>query len=194
MRRSTRSRSLFRRAATVAATIMVLPGAADACMIRVAPPFEDVSYADIVVIGRVENYRIVRDQAWRDQMLSSPGLSAEERERYQDPERQILSDYARFDVQVDEVVVGQAAETLAVTWHNSTFGVPDQLPQGRYLIALRRPGAPDPPLRGPSGTVFPAPDPDALVLLQAPCSSPFLYQIGSDEARTILEILEAEEK
>ena len=86
MRRSTRSRSLFRRAATVAATIMVLPGAADACMIRVAPTFEDVSYADIVVIGRVENYRIVRDQAWRDQMLSSPGLSAEERERYQDPE------------------------------------------------------------------------------------------------------------
>lgn len=38
----------------------------------VPPKVEDVSYADLVVIGRVENYGIIRDEAFRRRMLASP--------------------------------------------------------------------------------------------------------------------------
>ena len=63
----------------------------------VRPNFEDVSYADVVVIGRISNYRIVRDEAFRRRMLASPGLSADMRRMYEDPRQSLMTDYARFD-------------------------------------------------------------------------------------------------
>ena len=78
---------------------------------------------------------------------------------YEDPQESLLPDYARFDVQVKEVLVGRAPNRLSVTWDNSTFGEPEQMAAGPYLIALRRPGSASPPLRGPSATIFPTPDP-----------------------------------
>jgi hypothetical protein len=66
-----------------------------------------------------------------------------------------LDDYARFDVLVDEVLVGNPPKVLTVTWDNSTFSESDKLGEGPFLIALREPGARTPPLRGPSATVMP---------------------------------------
>ncbi|MBV9931921.1 MAG: hypothetical protein JO013_13390 [Alphaproteobacteria bacterium] len=155
------------------------------------PNLDDVRFADVVVVGRVANYRIIRDQAFRDRMLASPKLPADMRKFYQDPRGKLLPDYARFDVRVDEVLAGRAGRTLSVTWDNSTFSEPDTMPAGPYLIALRRPGSPVPPLRGPSGTIFPAPDKHALALLQAPCSIPFLYEVASDQARAIRGLIKS---
>lgn len=166
-------------------------GSAQACRMSVPPTFEDIGYADVVVIGRIANYRIVRDEAFRKKMLAVPGLSPEMRKIYEDPKQRLLSDYARFDIQVDEVLVGQVQGDLSVTWDNSTFGEPDQLAPGRYLIAMRRASSAVPPLRGPSATVIPDPDPRALTLLQAPCSAAFIYEAESEEARTIRGILDA---
>ena len=123
----------------------------------VRPNLADVRLADVVVIGRISNYRIVRNE---------PGL---------------VSGHARFDVQVDEVLVGRASGRLSVTWYNSTFAVPDQMPAGTYLIALRRPGS----------TIMPSPDPNALTPLQAPCSSAFILEIGSEEAGIVRWFLDS---
>ncbi|GAB5352199.1 hypothetical protein TMRH483_00782 [Qipengyuania sp. 483] len=169
-------------------------GSAQACRISVSPAFEDIGYADVVVIGRIANYRIVRDEVFRKRMLAAPGLAPETRRIYEDPTQRLLSDYARFDIQVDEVLMGPVQGNLSVTWDNSTFGEPDQIAPGRYLIALRRASSAAPPLRGPSATVLPDPDPRALTLLQAPCSAAFIYEAESEDARTIQSILNAQRR
>lgn len=75
----------------------------------------DVNYADVVVVGRIANYRIVRDEAFRRRMLASPRLSADMRRIYEDPRQSLMSDYARFDIFVDEVLVGRTPRRLSVT-------------------------------------------------------------------------------
>jgi hypothetical protein len=173
-----------------AAFATAFPAASHACRIYVRPTLEDVRFADVVVVGRLVNYRIVRDQAFRRRMLASPHLPADMRKIYEDPKQGLLPDYARFEIHVDEVLVGRAPRVLSVTWDNSTFGEPDHMAPGPYLVALRRPSSPSPPLRGPSATVFASPDPKALTLLQAPCSSAFIYEIGSPQARSVRAILD----
>lgn len=149
---------------------------------------EDVQYADVVLVGRISDYRIVRDEAFRQRMLSSPNLSSSDRERFEGPEP-LLSDYARFQIEVEQVLVGHAENRLSVTWDNSTFGEPEDMPSGPFLIALRLPSSTSPPLRGPSATLFPNVEPGLFTLLQAPCSSPFLFEAGSDEAARVRQIL-----
>jgi len=127
-------------------------------------------------------------------MRASPNLSAQMRKMYEDPKQGFISDYARFDIQVEQVLIGQARRKLSVTWDNSTFAEPNQMTSGRYLIALRRPSSASPPLRGPSATILASPDPNALTLLQAPCSRAFIYDAESEEARTLQTILHAQQK
>ncbi|HSF12418.1 MAG TPA: hypothetical protein VLA50_05540 [Erythrobacter sp.] len=150
---------------------------------------EDVRFADTVVTGTIQNYRIIRDQAQRDRMLAQPSLSDDLRALYES-DKSLLWDYAQFDIVVDEVLLGQATSKITVTWDNSTFGEPESLDKGPYLIALRQSDSPAHPLRGPSAAVFPNKRPDLPTLLQAPCSSPFLFVEGSPqalEARSLLK-------
>lgn len=177
--------------AAAAASAFAFPTASHACRVYVRATLEDVRFADVVVVGRVSGYRIVRDEAFRRRMLASPRLSPDLRKIYSDPRETLLSDYARFEIRVEEVLAGSAPGRLSVTWDNSTFGEPDRMAPGPYLIALRRPTSARPPLRGPSATILPNPDPKALTLLQAPCSGAFIYEVGSEEARTIRNLLKA---
>jgi hypothetical protein len=174
---------------TAAASAVALPTPSQACALYVPPNLEDVQYADVVVIGRVSNYRIIRDEASRRRMLASPRLRPEDRRIYEDPRHILLPDYARFDVQVEEALTGNPPRTLSVTWDNSTFGEPEQMGAGLYLIALRWPQSASPPLRGPSTTITANPDTSALTLLQAPCSGAFIYEVGSEEAVAIRRIV-----
>lgn len=167
---------------------------ASACRMHFPIVLEDVKYADVVLVGRVSKYRIVRDQKFRDQMLSSPHLSADLKEIYRDPTKFLMPDYARFDVRVGEVLAGNAPKRLSVTWDNSTFGEAKTMPAGPFLMALRRPTSKIPPLRGPSATVLPSRDPKSLTILQAPCSSPFLFDSEGAEARAIRQILSARKR
>ncbi|MEN2710917.1 hypothetical protein ACQKOH_05460 [Sphingomonas sp. NPDC092331] len=165
-------------------TIAIIAGAvpAQACMTFVPLQAEDVRYADTVVIGRVEKYRIIRhDPTGRkaDQVVKSPGP---------------IWDYARFEVVVDQVLLGRAPRRLSVTWDNSTFDEPESMGPGPYLIALRNPARPIPPLRGPSATIFPAPRADLPTLLQAPCSSPFLLPAAGGDADAVRKILAGKPK
>ena len=186
--------SITGRIAGVFATCAVSLGSAHACIVFVPPRFEDVTYADVVLIGRIDNYRIIRDEAFRKRMLASPNLPDKERKFYSDPKTGLMSDYARFDMKVEKMMVGKAKGTLSITWDNSTFSEPDAMKPGRYLVALRRAGSATPALRGPSATILASPDPKSLTLLQAPCSSAFIYPAESDEARTIQRILSVHDK
>jgi hypothetical protein len=173
----------------IAMTVSTTPSWA--CMVFVSPKLEDVNYADVVVLGRISNYRIVRDEAFRKHMLTSRHLTADMRRMYSDPKQGLMTDYARFDIQVEKVLKGQAGTNVSVTWDNSTFGEPGKMKTGRYLVALRRSNSASPPLRGPSATIAPNPNPTLLTVLQAPCSSPFLYEIGTAEAQSVIAIVQS---
>ena len=177
--------------AAAAASAGLVPASAQGCRMYVSPTLEDVRYADVVVVGRISHYRIIRDQAFRRRMLASPRLPADLRRMYQNTHTILMSDYARFDVTVDEQLLGNSPGKFSVTWDNSTFGEPERMPAGPYVLALRWPKSPHPPLRGPSATVLPSPDPNSLTLLQAPCSGAFLYEAYSEQAQTIRKILGA---
>jgi hypothetical protein len=144
---------------------------ASACTTDAEIVFDDVKYADIVVVGEIANYKVVTPPG------EKPGF---------------LPDYARFDILVDEVLKGQVGKTLTVTWDNSTFGDPDSIPPGQYLIALRSPKSTSiPPLRGPSATILPRPEPAAPTLLQAACADPFMFLSTSESAKAVRKILQS---
>ena len=143
---------------------MALAGTpAHACITSVPVELADIEYADVVVVGRIDSYERVGNE-------------------------ELISSYAKFDVLVDEVLLGTAPQVVSVTWDNSTFGEPATMQPGPFLIALRDPGYRMPPLRS-SGSIFPNPKPDLLTLLQAPCSSPFMFANGSEEAKAIRQRL-----
>jgi len=147
----------------------------------------DIRYADVVVVGRIANYAIVPDAEGRRRLrhlLHIPADSPRAREMT------VLGDYARFTILVDEVLAGRAGPTLIATWDNSTFPEPETMAPGPYLIALRDPRSRMPPLRGPSATILPNLEPGSLTLLQAPCSAPFLFEAGSEQAAAVRRILE----
>lgn len=162
-----------------------------ACRVWVPLVPGDIKYADVVVTGRIVNYRIVRDEGFRRRMLASPMLGPEMRKLYEDKDALLLSDYARFDVLVDRVLVGKAPRKLSVTWDNSTFAEPKTMAARPFLIALRKSNSSVPPLRGPSATILPSPEAGSLTILQAPCSSAFILASASNEARAVREILSA---
>lgn len=182
-----RSRSPLRWG--VAILLVTSPSLADACRISKPPKFDQVGDADVVLIGRLENYRIIRDQAFRKEMLASPQLSAEARRFYEYPKQGLLPDYARFDVQVEQVLAGHVSSRVSVVWNNSMFPEPDSMPAGSYLIALRRSNLSDSFPSDSSAKGSASADDDALTVLQAPCSPAFIYGAESGEAKAILSAL-----
>ena len=47
-------------------------------------------------------------------------------------------------------------------------------------------------LRGPSGTVLPSPEPSALIVLQAPCADPFIFETTIESAALVRQILDSQ--
>lgn len=168
----------------VALLISGLSTGAKACMVSVRLHIEDVRHADVVVVGRITDYRLVLDPVVRARRKADIARDPEFWKRSGDQTR-FLPDYARFRIEVEEVLYGEAPDMLVATWDNSTFAEPDSLPPGPYVIALRNPQSGTPPLRGPSAVVGPAPEPGTLTLLQAPCARPFLFEADSEKARLL---------
>lgn len=117
---------------------------------------EDVRNADIVVVGRIANYRLVSDGNF--------------------------GKHARFDILIDEVLKGPAQSRLTVAWQRSTFGEPDTMAWGTYLIALNywQPRQE----RSASGA-----GDSSLVVLNPVCTTGFLLPATSDEAVAIKRLL-----
>lgn len=174
-----------------AAAIAIMAAPAEACLYSPPVDLGDVRRAEMVVVGRIVNYRIVEDrETRRDRRILQanwPHLSRQEQRRRARRTR-FLTDYARFDVMVDEVLSGQAERVIGVTWDNSTFNEPEAMPGRRYLVALRRlPG--EASAHGPGPAVRASPWPGAVIPVQASCSRAFIFEETSAEARGVREIL-----
>ncbi|MCW1431588.1 hypothetical protein OLX23_20950 [Novosphingobium sp. JCM 18896] len=167
---------------------------ANAC-IDIAPfKFEDIRYADAIVVGRISNFHVVLDQRARDdraEMLKRPDLSPEFRAMMENQSGWI-TDYAEFDVNVHQTITGNVPRKLVVTWDNSTFSEPEVFPAGPYLIALRRPQSMIPPLRGGSATVLPTQRPDLFTVLQAPCAGVFILDSSQENIADAQRALKGE--
>jgi len=157
-----------------------VPQAAQACaMYRPLDP-RDVREAEVVVVGRLSGYRTVLDHEQRrrnrEMLARNPAL----RDIVGGEPKGLLGDYVVFDVTVEDALVGQSPRRIRVTWDNSTFGEPERMPDGRYLMALRRAG---PDTRSEADfTVF-----------QYACSGAFLFPSGSPEALAALRVLAGKE-
>lgn len=180
--------------ATAAAVTLTasLPLKAYACRIAAPIALRDIEHADTVVVGRITGYEIVKDEAAREkrreQLANSPNMPATLRSLMEN-QTVFLSDYARFNVAVDEVLVGKAPMTLTVTWDNSTFGEPSEKPAGRLLIAVRAGNSKPPPLE-----VAAYREPSLPTILQAPCAPPFMFGADSKEAEAVRAILKSRSK
>jgi hypothetical protein len=86
-----------------------------ACEMEAPFDMNDAQYADVIVIGSIENYELVPFKKYPN------------------------SKYARFDVRVDKVIKGRVSKTVPVSWNNSTFALPTFLQSGPFLIALDNP-------------------------------------------------------
>jgi hypothetical protein len=173
---------MARSVGVAALALAMLTGAVpgQACRVVGRLDLSDIRYADLVVVGRITRYRIVPDLAGRHYL----------RRLYPNEVHDgVLGDYARFTIQVDEVLAGRAGRTLSATWDNSTFSEPASMPPGPYLIALRDPHSRLPPLRGPSAYIGPNRAPATLTVLQAPCAPAFIFARESEQALAIRRLL-----
>lgn len=166
---------------SVPVTLLVQP--AHACrMLRGLDP-QDIKHATVVVVGSVWNYEIVFDQAARSErrayLTAHPELSPETRKLLSD-QTGFISDYARFDIQVQEVLAGRSPAKLTVTWNSSTFGEPSEMARGPFLIALRD----DASVQRTSGKS------NLLTVLNPPCGPGFILPISSPGAKAVRAILE----
>lgn len=132
-------------ALVVGLAVLLAASPASACRARAALELGDIQYASVVVVGRIQNYEIVQATDERSKFWRAKSKS-----------KKILSDYARFEVVVDRVLVGQPSQVIPVTWDNSTFAEPEAVKTVPYLIGLREAGSKTPPLRGPSATILPS--------------------------------------
>lgn len=150
--------------AVAAIALMFASQPALACRIAHERNLPDVKLADLVVVGRISNYEVVRDGDY----------------------------YARFAVQVEEVLTGKAEQRFTAKWYNSTFALPNEMGRGPFLIALRA----SPSEASASATMPEKPHrgPELMTVLQAPCSGAFILRIPSDEARIARDILSLHQK
>lgn len=170
-------RSFLAVVASLSILFVSLP--ASACRAHAALELSDIQYASVVVVGRIQNYKIVQATDERSKFWRAKSKS-----------KKILSDYARFEVAVDEVLSGHPPQVIPVTWDNSTFGEPEAMKAVPYLIGLREPGSKAPPLRGPSATTLPTPEPESLTVLQAPCAQAFILEATSAGAQAVRDLLQ----
>ena len=131
--------------------------------------------ADVVVIGRVRRYeRIAEPSARRDRearLARESDLSPEQRRRLRR-----ATDYGRFTLAVDQVLMGRAPRTMTVFWRSNLMGgYPDSLPSGSYVIGLTQPD------RNPVGGLAAS----HYTVAQGLCSGAKLFRGRSPEANQV---------
>lgn len=161
--------------ALAAGLAIATAGPAVACRVNQPLNLNDVTQVDLVVVGTISDYEIVLDQQAREerrrQLADNPDMPAALRQAL---ERQdsYLSDYARFTITVDEVLVGDAPRTLVVALESGASGQPP----GPRLFALSA-GS-----RGRTDTLW--------TVWQRPCAPPFMIEADSPDALTVRRLVE----
>ncbi|WP_162933007.1 hypothetical protein [Roseovarius sp. EL26] len=157
-------------------------GSAMACIASMDQDLKNIKNADVVVIGKLRNYQIVTDtmatDAARQQQQYFEGLSDESKDDDVN-ETKITINYARFEIDVDEVLLGNVSETLTAIWPNYAFIESGMTPNAPFLIALRRSTKSTPSLRGQ--TVW--------MVHGSYCTGSFFFAGASTDAATVRELL-----
>ena len=116
---------------------------------------EGIKKASIVALGRISNYS----------PIFYSGGAAEQTDR------------AEFDLQIDQIYVGQVPKNIHVYWNTPTIALPTAMPPGPYLVALHHRAA-----RSPEPEIF-------FVVIQ-PCSGSFIFGSPSNDAEKALALLQ----
>jgi len=137
---------------------------------------EDIKQADLVVVGRIANYRVLPDlrdpvaHMRRYELLQEALKATPEQMESLRRSNYSLSDFASFEIQVEHVLKGEASKTINVRWQNETFREPEAMPPGPYVIALRAPKLSAPPAQ------------NHFTIFQASCSRAYIFTSESKEA------------
>ncbi len=146
---------------------------------------EDVKYADIVVLGTVQNFNSVLDlDARRRRAEFKEAVRGTKLYDILNKSSGVSTDYALFDVHVDDVLKGSAGEVISIT----AQPFPKISPSGQYLIAIRHIRSELPPLRTAAATVF-TPEGSEYTVLSAPCAPHFFLDPKSEEAKLVMDVL-----
>lgn len=168
--------------------------AALACQFSSPLRAEQISSADVVVIGKVTNYHIVRDEdsraRRREDCRKAKSFSskrwAEEGWKALCAQKDFISDYAQFTIIISDVLKGRAPRSITATWDASTFSEPNTFPSDLRLIGLRKPDvaggrlASNPMYKQRSRFYF---------VMQVPCSGAFIIPANSDFAQEVKSFL-----
>jgi hypothetical protein len=148
--------------------LLLTPQDAWACALVRELDLEDVLYADVVVIGRVSNYRI------EDVALNEGNTGR----------------FARFDIQVDYVLKGEAPGIIPTALG---YSIPAEMPAKPQLFALRNRelGSHWPP--GSSGTLRPIVDRvEQFSILASLCGPPLILDALDEKVSQITRMLSLE--
>lgn len=173
----------YRTIAAFGLAAVFAAGAAAACIISDGFRPETVAGSDLVVVGRISNYRLIADKPMREAKRKDfyrSGRWEDLADSFAAPGK-LPADYARFDIEVDEVLAGKTAKRLTVIWYGAASGQARTRPSGPLLIALQRPVS-----------VFPAsppPEPQRLQVVHPFCGQAYLFPAASGEAGSIRQFL-----
>lgn len=179
---SARTLMRYRKLLAVAPLLLALwASSSTACIISMPYRPEDVRTADFAVIGRITNYRIVQNPEFS--FIDRLGA------RLSKGTKTFPGDYARFDILVDQVLVGKGPRKLSAIWFPENYGIPDSMSVGAYVIALRKPASQYPPSRDPNMANPLVSEPGTLTVMQGVCSPAFLFEANSFQAKAVERFL-----
>ena len=155
--------------------VTAAPVPALACAVYSPLKPEAVRGADVVVVGRLSNFRreaSARSRRAFEENRHQPRPAWLPPGRDQGPARDLTS----FDVAVEQVAKGRAPARIHVAWHMSNISPPERIRSGRYLIGLSHP----PPERRLNAD---------FIVLGHVCSGAYIYPAGGRKAVAALRVL-----
>ena len=145
-----------------------------ACRYHKPVDMEHLRYADLIVVGRISGFRIVRPELEPDLETAYPSAA-----------------FAQFEINAEEVLRGTVPERLIVNSYAHAFMEADQLRAEPYLFALRQPSSEFPPpiIAGEEALFFSNAVADQHAVLGAICSFPFMFESESSDADMVRRFL-----
>lgn len=167
---------------------------ARACIDLRGPDWIDVRYADLVLVGRVQNYRIVRDELERQairRLSKDPVLGylvKRDLERVRRGER-MSGDYAKFDVLVHRRLLGTSPAIVTVAWSRPHFFDSGAMPSGPYVIAMRSPHSVGSSEARYQDADLRSREPSLPTVLTSFCGGPFMFKVNSHGGKALMASL-----
>jgi len=163
---------------------------AHACQDLRGLQLDDVRYADLVLVGRVQNYRIVRDELERQairRLSKDPAhgdLFKRDLERVQRGDL-MSGDYAKFDVLVHRQLSGKSPTVLTVTL-NDPFKKFQDIAGRTYAFALLSLSSNSAPGSRDLRLYLANREPDLPTVIIVPCSGTFMFEVASPDGQALI--------